>query len=110
MYRQKRSIVWQYFEKKTPTTAMCLLCKREYKSASNTTNLHEHLKRKHFTVLQANQILHDEEAQLIEIEGSGTPNIVQRRQLQLRQLTLRTISNELEYCRRQRVYCICKRT
>ncbi|XP_076296265.1 E3 SUMO-protein ligase ZBED1-like [Lasioglossum baleicum] len=120
MYRQKRSIVWQYFVKKSPTSATCLLCKRDYKSAHNTTNLHEHLKRKHFTILQANQNPNGEVAEMID--GDDTPatltqevrpvastsnatdtsqnadvptNTMQNRQINFRQLTLRTVANEL---------------
>ena len=95
MYRQKRSLVWKYFEKKTPTTAMCLLCKKEYKNAGNTSNLHEHLKRKHFTVLEANRERDEEAAELIDSDAPVIPTTVQRPQVHLRQLTLRTISNEL---------------
>ncbi|XP_076670787.1 LOW QUALITY PROTEIN: E3 SUMO-protein ligase ZBED1 [Andrena cerasifolii] len=121
MYRQKRSLVWKYFEKKDTNTAMCLLCKREYKNAGNTSNLHEHLKRKHFTVLEANRERDQEAAESIDIDepvipgtviqditpvastsnaylraqNADLPTTAQRPQVHLRQLTLRTISNDL---------------
>ena len=121
MYRQKRSLVWKYFEKKTPTTAMCFLCKKEYKNAGNTSNLYEHLKRKHFTALEANRERDEEAAELIDsdapvipgtviqditpvastsnahlrAQNADLPTTVRRPQVHLRQLTFRTISNEL---------------
>ncbi|XP_063220505.1 E3 SUMO-protein ligase ZBED1-like [Bacillus rossius redtenbacheri] len=54
---RRKSSVWTYFEKKTDTSAVCLLCKKVYQSKNNTSNLHEHLNRKHMTVLQAAQLI-----------------------------------------------------
>lgn len=46
----KRSIVWDYFERRGDVS-VCGKCKREFKFFGNTTNLSEHLKRKHPTLL-----------------------------------------------------------
>lgn len=44
----KRSRVWQYFEKISNSDfAKCVLCNHEYKTSGNTTNLTDHMKRKH---------------------------------------------------------------
>lgn len=46
----KRSIVWDHFERRGEVS-VCGECKREFKFFGNTTNLSEHLKRKHPTLL-----------------------------------------------------------
>ncbi|KAJ8728544.1 hypothetical protein PYW07_006240 [Mythimna separata] len=42
-----KSRVWDYFKKSNEKFAKCSLCKREYKLSGNTTNLIDHMKRKH---------------------------------------------------------------
>jgi len=47
------SIVWKHF-KKDPNNlgvAICTICKNTYKRSNGTSNLMDHLKRKHFTIL-----------------------------------------------------------
>ncbi|KAL4119491.1 hypothetical protein QTP88_012298 [Uroleucon formosanum] len=47
MAPSKRSIVWEHFKKTSDKCVICQICKREFKSHGNTTNLKEHLKRIH---------------------------------------------------------------
>jgi hypothetical protein len=48
----QKSLVWLFFDKThKPNTANCKLCKKEYKTAGNTTNLTNHLKRIHLNEL-----------------------------------------------------------
>lgn len=39
--------MWEYFDKISTAIATCKLCKLKYKRCGNTTNLKDHLKRKH---------------------------------------------------------------
>lgn len=41
------SLVWEYFDKVSTTIATCKLCQLKHKRCGNTTNLKDHLKRKH---------------------------------------------------------------
>jgi len=47
MGKRAKSIIWNYFEKQHNQYAICLLCKKAYKTSGNTSNLHDHLKRYH---------------------------------------------------------------
>lgn len=49
MNRKRKSIVWNYFEKDVGPKKMakCRLCSTEYRTSGNTSNLKDHLKRKH---------------------------------------------------------------
>lgn len=51
--RKNTSIVWKHFRKdpNIPDMAICTIYKNKYKRSNGTTNLLEHLKRKHYTVL-----------------------------------------------------------
>jgi len=53
------SEVWKYFIKNhnIPDEAQCKICKHSYKRANGTSNLMEHLKRKHMTILQRDKII-----------------------------------------------------
>lgn len=42
-----KSRVWDYYKKTNEKFARCSLCKREFKLSGNTTNLIDHMKRKH---------------------------------------------------------------
>lgn len=42
-----KNLVWKYFNKKDRTSATCILCKKVLKHGGNTTNLKQHLQRKH---------------------------------------------------------------
>lgn len=72
MNRKKRSDVWLYFEKRSPTSAFCVLCKKEFKSSNNTSNLRDHLNRKHVTILQATKLIDEVE----EMEQNESISIV----------------------------------
>ena len=52
MNRRNRSAVWQHFSKTSEFSAKCLICKNEFKCRNNTSNLRDHLKRRHFTISQ----------------------------------------------------------
>lgn len=43
----KRSSVWEYFRKDTANSVICEKCKKGLKFAGNTSNLRDHLRRKH---------------------------------------------------------------
>ncbi|KAF0723116.1 BED-type domain-containing protein [Aphis craccivora] len=47
--KKNSSMVWKYFKKDTnnQNEAQCLICKSTYKRSNGTSNLMEHLKRKH---------------------------------------------------------------
>lgn len=45
---RERSSVWQHFQKTAEKTkAICLHCRKIFKTAGNTTNLSDHLRRIH---------------------------------------------------------------
>lgn len=51
IYRSKQSsLVWKFFESVTNLTARCTLCNKVCKHCGNTSNMKQHLERKH-TVL-----------------------------------------------------------
>lgn len=43
----KRSDVWEHFRKRNNDIVLCNICKKEFKYCKNTSNMREHLKRKH---------------------------------------------------------------
>lgn len=43
----KRSVVWDFLIKKPDNKVSCNICKREFKYTGNTSNLRDHLRRKH---------------------------------------------------------------
>lgn len=48
----KKSFTWEYFEKsRTTDIATCLICKKEYRTCGNTSNLINHLKRSHQEIM-----------------------------------------------------------
>lgn len=49
-----KSRAWDYFKKTNEKFAKCSLCKREFKLSGNTTNLIDHMKRKHNEVWSSN--------------------------------------------------------
>lgn len=51
--KKNSSAVWKHFQRdpSTPDIATCTICKNKYKRSNGTTNLLDHLKRKHFTIL-----------------------------------------------------------
>ncbi|CAF4893692.1 unnamed protein product [Pieris macdunnoughi] len=49
-----KSRAWEFFKKTNEKFAKCSLCKREYKLSGNTTNLIDHMKRKHNEVWSSN--------------------------------------------------------
>jgi len=58
MPKSNSSIVWDYFlrDPNTPNVAICKHCKKPYKRCNGTTNLMDHLKRKHFTLLTRSNV------------------------------------------------------
>jgi len=51
--KSNSSNAWKHFirDPNTPDEAICTHCKKSYKRSNGNTNLLDHLKRKHFTVL-----------------------------------------------------------
>lgn len=45
--KASRSRIWNYFEPIDSRITKCLICESEYRNSGNTTNLIDHLKRKH---------------------------------------------------------------
>lgn len=45
--KNSRSPIWRYFEPISKTNTKCLLCQSTYRNSGNTTNLIDHLKRRH---------------------------------------------------------------
>jgi len=74
---QKRNSfeVWKYFIKihNIPDEAQCKICKLSYKRANGTSNLMEHLKRKHMTILQLDKLiaLHERNGKINEPNTPG---------------------------------------
>lgn len=64
------SIVWKHFKKdpNSPDLAICTICKNTYKRSNGTTNLLDHLKRKHFTILCRDNMLNQNQ----QIEDNET--------------------------------------
>lgn len=53
--KSSRSRIWNYFEPIDSRITKCLICESEYRNSGNTTNLIDHLKRKH--VQQYNEVI-----------------------------------------------------
>lgn len=51
-----KSLVWKYFNKKDHTSAACILCNKILKHGGNTTNLKQHLQRKHIFHVEHNEL------------------------------------------------------
>ncbi|XP_022165455.1 uncharacterized protein LOC111030329 [Myzus persicae] len=66
--KKNSSIVWKHFRRdpNTPDEATCSICNNKYKRSNGTTNLLDHLKRKHFTVLCRDELQHTETEQIEE--------------------------------------------
>lgn len=47
MAPKRTSIVWKFFHKTSNDLAECVMCKKEIKHNSSTTNLRDHLQRRH---------------------------------------------------------------
>lgn len=63
----KKSIVWHFFDLSTnKKEAVCKLCKKTYLNHGNTSNLKDHLKRKHPIQLEI------EENERAGVEGPPT--------------------------------------
>lgn len=56
--KKNSSFVWKYFSKNSSTHDLenCNICKVSYKRGHSTSNLIEHLKRKHSTILERYRI------------------------------------------------------
>lgn len=66
-----KSRVWNYFKKINEKFAKCSLCKREFKLSGNTTNLIDHLKRKHNEVWSSVPVvLHNDDDAIIVQEDN----------------------------------------
>ncbi|KAL4113409.1 hypothetical protein QTP88_017034 [Uroleucon formosanum] len=68
------SVVWKYFKKdlNNPNEAQCLICKSSYKRSNGTSNLMEHLKRKHMCILDRdNMLLQNLEQESINEPGTS---------------------------------------
>lgn len=63
--KRNSSIVWKYFKKdfNKPNVAICTLCTppTTYKRSNGTSNLLDHLNRKHFTTLNRDRMSVNEE-------------------------------------------------
>lgn len=72
--KKNSSPCWKYFNKNVnePNMAICKICKNSYKRGNNTSNLLDHLKRKHFTVLTRDSMLslNDESDNDISVPGN----------------------------------------
>lgn len=70
--KKNSSVVWKYFKKDVNNSneAQCLICKSSYKRSNGTSNLMEHLKRKHMGILDRdNMLLQNEEQDSINEPG-----------------------------------------
>lgn len=57
--KKNRSNVWEYYLKdpNSPGQVKCRICKSFFKYSGNTSNLWDHVKRKHSTVLEAEKLV-----------------------------------------------------
>lgn len=80
MSNKSRSIVWEFYKKLSNVSAQCTLCKKEIRWHGSTTNLMEHLKRKHHTYLNlCSQATSLEEPQIDEpqqVSGIELPSTI----------------------------------
>lgn len=51
---KQRSTVWEFCTKKSDNSVVCTICKKEFKYSGNTSNLRDHLHRKHQGYLESN--------------------------------------------------------
>ncbi|CAK1602920.1 unnamed protein product [Parnassius mnemosyne] len=76
MSKTPKSSWREYFVmKKDNTRAQCKYCPKELKTCSNTTNLKQHMERKHPTVLQAIQNFREDDIQDISKSGNKDASI-----------------------------------
>jgi len=70
--KKNSSVVWNYFIKdvNNSNVAQCSLCKKTYQRSSGTSNLMEHLKRKHMTRLERDNIIQAKEKEQDGIQDS----------------------------------------
>ncbi|CAI6353507.1 unnamed protein product [Macrosiphum euphorbiae] len=70
--KKNSSVVWNYFinDVNNSNEAHCSLCKKTYQRSSGTSNLMEHLKRKHMTRLERDNIIQAKEKDQNEIQNS----------------------------------------
>jgi len=75
MYKKNRSGVWNYMDKdpNSPGQIQCKLCKLKIKYTNNTSNIWDHLRRKHSTALEANKLATQIE-ELDDINVSNEPS------------------------------------
>lgn len=73
--KENKSIVWKYFKKEDAVSSRCILCTKVLKNAGNTTNLMQHLKRKHLCHLESNSI---SKRQKISVSRLANKNIEKR--------------------------------
>lgn len=71
--KKNSSIVWKYFKKDVnqPNIAICTLCKNSYKKSNSTSNLLDHLNRKHYTILNRDNILSKSEEREDDVVAPG---------------------------------------
>jgi len=71
--KKNASIVWKYFQKdvNNPSTAFCTLCKTSYKRSNSTSNLLDHLNRKHITILNRDKMVTQSEESEDDVNAPG---------------------------------------
>lgn len=81
--KKNASIVWKYFQKNAnnPGSALCTLCKTSYKRANSTSNLLDHLNRKHITILNRDRMVTQTEESEDDVNAPGTSAACQRQQI-----------------------------
>ncbi|XP_054290124.1 E3 SUMO-protein ligase ZBED1-like isoform X2 [Macrosteles quadrilineatus] len=72
MAPKRTSIVWKFFNKNSNDLAMCILCKKEIRHNSSTTNLRDHLHRKHPECLSLK--LQDDGTEIVVINPNASVN------------------------------------
>lgn len=70
--RQKRSIVWEFFEKSDTDKVRCTKCNTVFKFCKNTSNLLDHIKRKHDLAMR--EILNNRAEGPPDDESTHTPS------------------------------------
>ncbi|XP_011859968.1 PREDICTED: zinc finger BED domain-containing protein 4-like [Vollenhovia emeryi] len=79
MNTKKKSAVWKYFTKKDEISASCNICTKVLKHGGNTTNLIQHLQRKHTLHLQSNASLDQENLDKTKNKQESNSNILKNR-------------------------------
>lgn len=65
---KKRSTIWEFCTKKSDNSVVCTICRKEFKYSGNTSNLRDHLRRKHPGYLESNVLQQEQNNDMVFVE------------------------------------------